>query len=189
MGNGFGPGQANCAADGACAQQQMQTQAQMGNGFGQGGRWGNAATNAPAAGRFAAATAPLTDAAVEAMTAGWLDEANANAAYEALIAQFGEVIPFVQLQRAEAQHMSAWERQFERFGLALPEMPAAAPLPDFASLTEACAAGAALEEANIGLYDQMLATFEGYPSLTRVATALRAASLDRHLPALEACAG
>lgn len=178
MQNRMGMGMANCAADETCANMQAQMQAQMG------GRWGGA-NGAPAAG---AEAVPLTEDVTAAMTAGWLDEAAAYAAYEQLIAQFGEVTPFVQIQRAEAMHMTAWERQFARFGVELPEAPVAEALPAFATIQEACEAAAAIEEANIGLYDEMLAAFEGYPTLTQVATMLRAASVNAHLPALQACA-
>lgn len=184
MQNRMGMGMANCAADETCANMQAQMQAQMGSGFGMGGRWGGA-NGAPAAG---AEAVPLTEDVTAAMTAGWLDEAAAYAAYEQLIAQFGEVTPFVQIQRAEAMHMTAWERQFARFGVELPEAPVAEALPAYATIQEACEAAAAIEEANIGLYDEMLAAFEGYPTLTQVATMLRAASVNAHLPALQACA-
>jgi hypothetical protein len=182
-GGGFGAGPENCPLGGDCLQQQ--TQAGAANR--QGGRWADA--NAGQMGRFAAQAGPLTEEIAAAMAAGWLDEVHAQAAYAGLIAQFGEVAPFAMLQRAEAQHQAAWERQFERFGLELPEAPAAAPLPAYASVAEACAAAMTIEQYNIGLYDTMLAAFEGYPTLTRVATALRDASLNRHLPALQACAG
>jgi hypothetical protein len=183
----FGRGPENCPLGGDCLGQQ--TQAGAANR--QGGRWASddaSATPGRGAG-FGVPSMPLTDEIAAAMTAGWLDEVHAQAAYAGLIDQFGEVIPFVQLQRAEAQHQAAWERQFERFGLALPEAPAVTPLPAYASVAEACAAAVTIEQDNIGLYDDMLAAFEGYPTLTRVVTALRDASLNRHLPALEACAG
>ncbi len=185
MGNGFGAGTEDCPTVGDCLQQQ----AQAGSAIRQGGRWGNSNANAGQTGRFAAQSGVMTDEIAAAMTAGWLDEVHAQSAYAQLIEQFGEVVPFVMLQRAEAQHQAAWERQFERFGLAMPEVTAAPSLPEYASVAEACAAAVAIEQDNIGLYDDMLATFEGYPSLTQVATALRAASLEHHLPALEACAG
>ncbi|HYO88094.1 MAG TPA: hypothetical protein VER79_05565, partial [Candidatus Limnocylindrales bacterium] len=103
-GNGFGVGTENCPMGGDCAQQQTQTQA--GNSNGQGGRWANnnSTTNAGQGGRFAVQSGPMTDDVAAAMTAGWLDEVQAEAAYTQLIAQFGEVVPFVALQQAEAQH-------------------------------------------------------------------------------------
>ena len=211
-GNGYGPGTGTCQQTGEpCPMNPMQ--AQMGGQFGMGaqnGMQGNTAApnqnrmggqqRGPASqnqmgGRWNTNTAPatantsaLSADAVAAMIAGWQDEASAYAAYGALIEQFGEIVPFVQLQNAEAQHMAAWERQFARYGLALPEAPIAEELPMFATPQDACAAAEAIEEANIGLYDELQAAFEGYPSLTRVVTALRAASLNRHLPELELCA-
>jgi len=125
---------------------------------------------------------------VDALTAGWLDEFNAYTTYQAVIDQFGPVAPFVNIQRAEAQHMAALEAMFERYGLALPA-PAADGTPQFATLAEACAAAQAVESANAGLYDQWLAAVQDYPDLVQVFTALRNASLNQHLPAFERCAG
>lgn len=130
----------------------------------------------------------VPEAVAAAMAAGLQDERNAYAIYEAVLEQFGNVRPFTNIQRAEAQHIAAWEFLFDRYELALPAAkPLAAP-PEFATVAEACQAAADAEIANFGLYDEMLTTFKGYPDMVQVVTALRDASELRHLPAFERCA-
>jgi hypothetical protein len=137
----------------------------------------------------AAAEVPLPDSVIEVMKAGLMDEYNAYAAYAAIMEQFGTVRPFTNIQRAEAQHIAAWEYLFERYGLELPAAPESVTLPDFASQAEACQAAADLESANLNLYAEMAAVVADYPDILQVVTALGDASEFSHLPALERCAG
>jgi hypothetical protein len=130
----------------------------------------------------------VPDAVVDAMAAGLQDERNAYAIYEAVLEQFGNVRPFTNIQRAEAQHIAAWEFLFDRYELALPAAEPLAATPEFATVAEACQAAADAEIANFGLYDEMLTTFKDYPDMVQVVTALRDASEFRHLPAFERCA-
>lgn len=130
----------------------------------------------------------LSAESIAAMTGGLYDEQTALAIYDAIIAQFGEVTPFVNIRRAEAQHMAAWEFLFDRYGVPLPEAVQAPDVPAFASLADACQAAADAEIANFGLYDQMLETLAAYPDMVRVITSLRDASQYHHLPAFEQCA-
>jgi hypothetical protein len=125
---------------------------------------------------------------INLMIDGWLDEQHAYAVYGGVIDQFGAVRPFVNIQRSETQHITAWETLLARYGIAIPEAPAF-DLPAFASLSEACAIGAEAEVANFDLYDTMLAAFEPYPDLSYVVQALRDASEFSHLPAFERCIG
>lgn len=129
----------------------------------------------------------LTDDVIAAMTAGLMDEYNAYAIYEGVIAQFGAIAPFINIQQAEAQHIAAWEYLFDRYGLTVPAAPETV-VPTFVSLTEACQAAADAEVANFGLYDQMLVTLADYPDMVQVVTSLRNASEFQHLPAFEQCA-
>mgnify|MGYP002713172100 CR=1 FL=1 len=129
----------------------------------------------------------LPQEVVDLMVDGWLDEQHAYAVYESVIAQFGEVAPFVSIQNAEAQHSAAWEFLFDRYGIETPEVPTF-DVPEFATLADACSAAADAEIANFGLYDTMLDTFAEYPDLYQVALALRNASEFNHLPAFQACA-
>lgn len=135
-----------------------------------------------------ASTEALSQDVIDLMIDGWLDEQHAYAVYGSIIDQFGALRPFVNIQRSEAQHIAAWEALLARYGVAIPEIPAF-EIPQFASATDACAAGAAAEVANFDLYDSMLAAFQPYPDLAYVAQALRDASEYSHLPAFENCAG
>jgi hypothetical protein len=142
----------------------------------------------PGANLPAPVAGPVPDEVVALITAGIEDEWHAYAVYAAVIDQFGAVRPFTNIQRAEAQHAAAWATIFERYGLPLPEQPTW-DIPEFASLADACAAAADAEIANMDLYDEMLTTLAAYPDMVQVATALRAASANNHLPAFERCAG
>jgi hypothetical protein len=135
-----------------------------------------------------ASTGELPQDVVDLMIDGWMDEQHAYTVYGAVIDQFGEVRPFVNVQRSEAQHIATWEMLFARYGIAIPDVPAF-DVPELASITEACAAGAEAEVANSDLYDAMMAAFEPYPDLAYVAQSLRDASESNHLPAFEVCAG
>lgn len=132
---------------------------------------------------------PLTDEVISAMNAGILDEYNAFAVYQAVIDQFGPVAPFTNIQASEASHIASWEAMFERYGLTVPAAPTPDVVPQFTSLSEACATAAAAEIANFGLYDAAMKTFQDYPDLLQVVTVLRDASEFNHLPAFETCAG
>ncbi len=184
----YGRGAGQCPT-GVCQPQQTGT----GNQYGQPDNAGNAGApgfnqRGPFAGLPPQADVELSAAAIDTMTAGLLDEYQAWAVYQAVINQFGAVNPFVNIQRAEAQHIAAWETLFERYGVALPAAPAVPDLT-FASLADACQTAAAAEIANFGLYDTMLNTLANYPDMIQVVTALRDASQYHHLPAFEQCAG
>lgn len=124
---------------------------------------------------------------VDLMIDGWMDEQHAYAVYGAIMEQFGTVRPFVNIQRAELQHSSAWETLFDRYGIETPATPTF-DLPQYATLAEACAAAVDAEVANFGMYDTMLEQFQPYPDLLHVAQALREVSEFNHLPAFENCA-
>ena len=129
----------------------------------------------------------LSDAEVRALTAALQDEHNAKALYEQAIADLGSVRPFAQIVRAEEHHIAALERLFTRYGLEIPAVETDALEVTFATQADACAAGVTAEQANAALYDGLFAQVDN-ADLTRVFTALQSASLNRHIPALEACA-
>jgi hypothetical protein len=161
-----------------------------GNQFGaaQGGAWNGSA--APLGLHlFPAVPGEVPAGVVEALNAGLQDEYRASAIYQAIIDQFGAIRPFTNIQRAEEQHIAALTFLFERYDLAVPGAAELADVPAFGSVTEACAAGVAAEEANFALYDRWIATAQDYPDIVQVFTALRNASEFSHLPAFEQCAG
>jgi hypothetical protein len=130
----------------------------------------------------------LPQVVIDAMLAGWADEQNAWAIYDAILTQFGDTMPFVNIQQAESQHIAAWEFLFDRYTITIPEIPTV-DVPVFASVAEACQASADAEIANFALYDTMLESFAEYPDIYQVTLALRNASEFNHLPAFERCAG
>lgn len=151
----------------------------------------NGANNARGTGIYSslppASADELPQEVIDLMIAGWLDEQHAYAAYESIMTQFGEIAPFVNIQRAEVQHAATWEFLFERYGIPTPAIPDF-DIPMFDSPQEACALGAEAEIANFTLYDEMLAAFAPYPDIYQAAVALRDASEFNHLPAFQACA-
>ncbi len=116
----------------------------------------------------------------------WLDEHKALATYESIMTQFGDVAPFVNIARAEENHIAALERMFVRYDVAIPAVPSF-DVPAFETLEDACAAAAQAEIDNAALYDKYLALFT-QPDILQVANSLKSASLNNHLPAFEACA-
>lgn len=125
---------------------------------------------------------------IAALNAGLQDEYHAYAVYQAVIDQFGAVRPFTSIQAAEASHIDALAFLFERYGLAVPDAAPLTDVPVFASVTDACATGAAAEIANFALYDSWIATTQAYPDIAQIFQALRDASEFNHLPAFERCA-
>lgn len=115
-------------------------------------------------------------------------EYHALASYQAVIDNFGQVQPYVSIQRAEQNHVDALTRQLERFGVAVPDNPYLGQIPAPPDLKTAAAAWAEGERANVAMYDQLLPRVAGDVGMTRVMTNLRRASLEVHLPAFEKAA-
>jgi hypothetical protein len=197
-GNGNGPGVAAC-----CDQTQIHTYNNGGIGFGnaqngaawndrQRGNMGNRRGGQNGTGLHStlppAFDGELPEDIVDLMVDGWLDEQHAYAVYEAVIEQFGEVAPPVNIQRAEAQHAAAWELMFDRYDITVPDMPDFGEFPEFATLADACQAAIDAEIANFELYDTMQDAFSIYPDIAQIATSLSDASEFNHLPAFESCA-
>ena len=136
-----------------------------------------------------AATGDLSAPAVAALVAAIQDEYHAYAVYQVVIDQFGPVVPFTRIQAAEAQHIAALETLFNRYDIPVPAPEALEDLPEFNSVADACALGAAAEVANFELYDSWISETQDYPDLVQVLTSLRNASEFNHLPTFEQCAG
>ena len=200
MGGGrFGGGQQGMMGRGQLGGAQSNSQMGRGQMGGMMGRGVGMMNSAMAAGQCAqlgdfsclpaAVDGALSDDQVEAMTAGWLDEVNAQAVYAGIIEQFGALRPFANIQAAEAQHMEAWAFLFDRYGLALPDATPTVDVPEFATVTDACQFALDAEVGNAALYDGLLATFTDYPDITQVVTSLQGASEQNHTAALENCVG
>lgn len=111
----------------------------------------------------------------------------AVAAYTAVIEEFGQVQPYVNILEAEQRHVSALIRQLDRFGVSAPANPWLGKIPAPADLLTTAQAEADGEVANVAMYDELLAQSND-AGLTRVLTNLRRASLEAHLPMFEAAA-
>lgn len=129
----------------------------------------------------------LPEDVIAAIELGLSDEYLAYAVYSAIIEQFGEIIPFSNIQQAESTHIWVWEKLFDKYGLTLPDSPTV-DVPTFDTVADACAYALEVELENIGLYEDILAIVADYQNLTQLVTALQSASFNHHIPALEACA-
>lgn len=178
--NAFGYGGMGFANPQTGAQWNGQQRGQMGRGAGMQGT-GMYTAMPPAY------DGELPQDVIDLMLDGWMDEQQAYAVYDAVVAQFGNVNPFVNIQRAEAQHISAWEFLFDRYDIETPDFPKFEAVT-FDSVSDACSVAANAEINNFGLYDTMLETFGEYPDIYQVALALRNASEFNHLPAFQNCA-
>ena len=131
---------------------------------------------------------PLSGEEVRGLLMALNDEYHAWAVYDQVIQDFGQVRPFVNIQRAEATHMDALEALFAAYGLPVPENPWPGNVAGFESVQAACVAGVEAEILNAELYDRLFASTEREDILT-VYRSLQAASNDKHLPAFQNCAG
>jgi hypothetical protein len=139
-----------------------------------------------AAGAQGGATA-LSPETVAALDRTLQDEYHAESTYLGVLGDFGDVRPFANVVYAEQRHSESLARLYENHGLVAPRSVWTLDnVPHFASLTEACAAAAAAERDNVALYDTYLA-LDLPRDVANVFGNNRAASLERHLPAFQAC--
>jgi hypothetical protein len=131
------------------------------------------------------ALTPLTATEAADLQEAILEEYGALNLYNAVIAQFGSVVPFSQIALSEQMHVNALVRQATKYGVTIPANPGLT-MPKFASLEAACQAGVAAEIADAALYDELMAG-TGHGDLLRVYAMLQSASLNSHLPAFEIC--
>ena len=136
----------------------------------------------------AAGSPTAAPASLEAMlTATLQDEYHAEATYQRVLAEHGQVWPFVNIVKAEARHAASLAGLFTARGLSVPSSVwTTANAPGFASVPEACGAAAQAEIDNVALYDGYLA-MELPPDVRTVFENNRAASINNHLPAFTAC--
>ena len=123
----------------------------------------------------------------DALTAAIQDEFHAEAVYRRVLLDFGNVMPFANIVRAEQNHAAALAGLFRSRGLAVPETAWHVDnVPRFASVRDACGAAAQAEFENIAVYDRYLGA-DLPADVRQVFTNNRAASLDNHLPAFNRC--
>lgn len=131
-------------------------------------------------------TSPALDAQTQtAIIAALDDERKAQATYQAVIDRYGEVMPFVNIIRAEVRHERNLLSLFEKYGVPVPVNGWATKdlkAPD--SLKAAYDEAIAFEKANAELYTRFLA-FVKEDDIRSVFEYNRGASVDNHLRAFE----
>jgi hypothetical protein len=130
--------------------------------------------------------ATLTDQEVQALHEALDDEYHAWTTYDQVIADFGEVRPFVNIREAEARHRDALCSLFARYDLPIPDNPWPGKIESYPTVRAACEAAVAAEIANAKMYDRLMAATDR-PDVLAVLDKLRAASQERHLPAFQRC--
>lgn len=114
------------------------------------------------------------------------DEYKARAAYRAIIAKFGPILPFANIVQSEQRHADALLRLFAMRGWQPPadRWEGQVIAPD--TVAEACRMGVDAEIENVALYNRLFAMTDD-PEVLSVFSALRWASQERHLPAFQRC--
>jgi hypothetical protein len=135
------------------------------------------------------AVAPVMEGQVllAAMEATIQDEFRAELIYQRVLDDFGPVLPFKNILKAEERHSEAIALLHVTRGLPVPESRwVSDQIPSFSSITAACQAGVVAEIENVEIYDRYFDL--PFPEDVRtVFTNNRAASVERHLPAFERC--
>jgi len=144
-----------------------------------------------ACGRTATPTSPTSAAlTVDLQTAlqrSLQDEYRAEAIYQGVVTDFGQVLPFVNVLTAEERHSASIGRLYTQRSLSVPVSDwTVGNVPRFATVQAACLAGVAAERENIALYDDLLRA-DLPADVRQVFTNNRNASLVSHLPAFERC--
>ncbi|MEN8189753.1 MAG: DUF2202 domain-containing protein [Thermodesulfobacteriota bacterium] len=122
------------------------------------------------------------------LTAAINDEYKARNTYQAVIDTHGEVRPFVNIKRSEEQHIQMLVNLFNNYSIPVPGDNTGRPSSP-STVQAACQVGVQAEIDNASLYDRLLSGTKDYPDVQAVFKQLQAASLDKHLPAFQRCAG
>ncbi|MGB8001584.1 MAG: DUF2202 domain-containing protein [Anaerobacillus sp.] len=120
----------------------------------------------------------------EALTYAIQDEYLAQARYDAIIKEFGEIRPFSQIKIAEQRHITALLPLFKRYNITVPENNASQYTATPKTLKEAFEAGVQGEVDNIAMYEKLAALSELPQDVRTVMTRLGDASKN-HLAAFK----
>jgi hypothetical protein len=134
----------------------------------------------------ASGSARLTPAEEDALRQAIDEEYLALTTYQAVIKEFGDVSPFSNIVLSEEQHVAALSQLFVKYGMEIPKDDGDQFAYEWASFSDACKTGVAVEIDDIDLYDELLPTVQNKRDLTRVFTNVQAASYN-HLAAFQAC--
>ncbi|MCG6955872.1 MAG: DUF2202 domain-containing protein [Gemmatimonadetes bacterium] len=142
----------------------------------------DAQATAPVAGAEDQDLMAILDAAIQ-------DEFHAEAVYEGVLEDFGQVRPFSNIVGAEVRHSTAIATLYLSRGWSVPASAWTTDnVPHFESVGEACAVGVEAEVANVKVYDELTTGVTLPADVAQVFSSNRAASLERHLPAFQRCA-
>jgi len=129
--------------------------------------------------------AQLSEVTISYLNDSLADERKALATYEAVIAKQGSVRPFINIIRAEEQHISMVKALFDKYGVEIPDdTTKISSVPS--SLSESCSVAVQAEIENYDLYQTMLPNIE-QEDIKQIFTNLANASKYMHLPAFEKC--
>jgi len=115
------------------------------------------------------------------------DEYRAEAMYEAGIAAFGPVRPFVQVAEAQRRRVDMLLQVFERHGFDPPPNRWRGTIDLPTDVSDACRAAMAHEAGSVALYDRLMVKVADDEDVARLFLTLRRASQARHLPAFASC--
>jgi hypothetical protein len=114
------------------------------------------------------------------------DEHKTHATYAQVIADFGEVSPFVNIVESERRRIAALTEVMQRYEVPVPTNPWPGKVTRYESVEQACADAIDTEIENAALYDRLLAATDR-PDIRGVLSNLREASQQHHLPAFRRC--
>lgn len=130
----------------------------------------------------------LNDREIAALREALDDEYHAFSTYDQVVADFGEVRPFINVRGAEARHIDALLNLFDRYGVPPPANRWSGKVKRYQRVRDACDDAVEAEIVNAALYERLMAS-TSRPDLLAVFEKLRDASQERHLPAFRRCVG
>lgn len=144
----------------------------------------------------AATCTTITNLPVEALSQAEKDtlvetlqeEYLARDVYTAVIAKLGSIRPFTTIVKSEEQHVAALTALFTKYQLAVPADTQAARtstlMEGITTVEDALKLGVTVEKEDIALYEKLVKVVDNQDIL-QVFANLKAASVNRHQPALE----
>ena len=125
----------------------------------------------------------------EYLTMAIQHEYKLHAMYGKVLADLGEIDPFINIETAEAQHVSELATLIENKGGDVPDSEwEDTDVPTFSGKGEACTMALAEEIVNRAMYDGFLQELGLAPDVRAVFQRLRAATDGSHIPVLTECA-
>ncbi len=120
----------------------------------------------------------------EALTYALEDEYLAQARYDDIIKEYGEIRPFTQIKVAEQRHITALLPLFTRYNISVPDNKASQYITTPKTLKEAFEAGVQGEIDNIAMY-QKLADLPDLPQDVRTVMVRLGDASENHLAAFK----